>query len=81
MPLTPKAFQLLEYLMARPGEVHTRERLLSALWGFVFASHTRAVDHRVAELRSALGDDATDPRYVETVAGVGYRFRAEVRRA
>lgn len=81
VPLTPKAFQLLEYLMARPGEVHTRERLLSALWGFDFASHTRAVDHRVAELRSALGDDATDPRYVETVAGVGYRFRAEVRRA
>ncbi|MFT3798500.1 response regulator transcription factor [Microbacterium sp.] len=78
--LTPKAFQLLEYLMARPGEVHTRERLLSALWGFDFAAHTRAVDHRVAELRAALGDDATDPRYIETVPGAGYRFRAEVSR-
>ncbi|MBF4561728.1 response regulator transcription factor [Microbacterium sp. VKM Ac-2870] len=81
LSLTPKAFQLLEYLMARPGEVHPRERLLSALWGFDFATHTRAVDHRVAELRAALGDDSLAPRYVETVAGVGYRFRAEVSRA
>ncbi len=79
--LTPTAFQLLEYLMARPGEVHSRERLLAALWGFDFASHTRAVDHRIVELRSALGDDAVAPRYVETVPGVGYRFAAEVRRA
>ncbi len=81
LSLTPKAFQLLEYLMARPGEVHARERLLSALWGFDFATHTRAVDHRVAELRAALGDDATTPRYLETVPGVGYRFCAEVARA
>lgn len=79
--LTPKAFQLLEYLMARPAEVHTRERLLSALWGFDFATHTRAVDHRIAELRAALGDDAGAPRYIETSAGVGYRFRAAVSRA
>lgn len=68
LALTPKAFQLLEYL-------------LSALWGFDFATHTRAVDHRVAELRAALGDDAADPRYLETVPGVGYRFSAEVARA
>lgn len=79
--LTPKAFQLLEYLMARPGEVHARERLLSALWGVDFATHTRAVDHRIAELRGVLGDDAGAPRYIETVPGAGYRFRAEVRPA
>jgi len=79
--LTPKAFQLLEYLMTRPGEVHARERLLSALWGFDFATHTRAVDHRVAELRAALGEDVAAPRYLETVAGIGYRFCATVSRA
>lgn len=78
--LTPKAFQLLEYLMARPGEVHTRERLLSALWGFDFGAHTRAVDHRVAELRAALQEDAGAPRYLETVPGAGYRFRGGVGR-
>lgn len=77
--LTPKAVALLDYLMAHPGEVHTREHLLAALWGFEFAVTTRAVDHRIAELRRELGDDPQHPRWIETVAGVGYRFRAEVR--
>ncbi|SCY39919.1 DNA-binding response regulator, OmpR family, contains REC and winged-helix (wHTH) domain [Microbacterium sp. LKL04] len=79
--LTPKAFQLLEFLMTRPGEVHARERLLSVVWGFDFAAHTRAVDNRVAELRSVLRDDASAPTYIETVPGVGYRFTRSVRRA
>jgi DNA-binding response OmpR family regulator len=78
LSLTPKAVMLLDYLMAHPGEVHTRDRLLSALWGFDFAASTRAVDHRVAELRRVLDDDAADPRYIETVQSMGYRFRASV---
>ena len=76
--LTPKAVALLDYLMAHPGEPHTREHLLSALWGFEFAVTTRAVDHRVAELRRVLGDDAQHPRWIETVQGEGYRFCGEV---
>lgn len=76
--VTPKAFALLEYLMLHPGEVHTREHLLEAVWGFDFAITTRAVDHRVAELRRALGDDAHEPRWIETLPGVGYRFLPEV---
>ncbi len=78
--LTPKASMLLDYLMTHPGEAHTREHLLTALWGFDFAVTTRAVDHRVAEIRRVLADDAAAPRFVETVAGVGYRFRGEVDR-
>lgn len=76
--LTPKAVALLDYLMAHPGEVHTREHLLATLWGFEFAVTTRAVDHRVAELRRALGDDPQRPRWIETVQGAGYRFRGAV---
>ena len=76
--LTPKAVMLLDYLMAHPGEVHTRDRLLSALWGFDFAASTRAVDHRIAELRRALDDDPTAPRFIETVQSMGYRFVATV---
>lgn len=76
--LTPKAVALLDYLMAHPDEVHTREHLLSALWGFEFAVTTRAVDHRVAELRRVLGDDAQRPRWIETVPGAGYRFCGRV---
>lgn len=79
--LTPRATLLLEYLMSHPDELHTRERLLATLWGFEFAITTRAIDHRVAEIRRALGDDAQNPRFVETVQSSGYRFRAEVRGA
>lgn len=76
--LTPKAHTLLEYLMTYPGEVHTRDSLLSALWGFDVATSSRAVDHRIAELRRVLGDAANAPRYIDTAAGVGYRFIARV---
>ncbi|CAH0261395.1 Alkaline phosphatase synthesis transcriptional regulatory protein PhoP [Microbacterium oxydans] len=72
--LTPKALTLLEYLMLHPQEVHSRERLLSALWGFDFASSSRAVDHRIAELRRVLGDSAGDARIIETAQSLGYLF-------
>lgn len=76
--LTPKASLLLDHLMAHPGEVHSRERLLSTVWGFAVATPSRAVDHRIRELRRALRDDAGEPRYIETVQSMGYRFRGEV---
>lgn len=79
--LTPKAIALLDYPMAHPGEVHTREHLLATLWGFEFAVTTRAVDHRIAELRRALREDPQRPRWIETVQGAGYRFCASVTRA
>lgn len=78
LSLTPKATMLLDYLMSHPGELHTREALLAALWGIDFAASTRAVDHRVREIRKILGDVAAQPTYIETVPSVGYRFRARV---
>ncbi|WP_460802555.1 response regulator transcription factor [Microbacterium sp. GXF6406] len=78
LTLTPKAFTLLEYLMTHPQEALTRDRLLSALWGFDFASTSRAVDHRIAELRRVLADDAAAPEYIDTAPGLGYRFVAAV---
>ena len=74
LSLTPKAAMLLDYLVTHPGELHTRERLLAALWGIDFATSTRAGDHRIREIRRVLGDDPLAPRYVETVPSVGYRF-------
>lgn len=81
LALTPRALLLLEYLMGRPGEVHSRDRLLSTLWGFDFPASTRAVDHRIAELRRVLNDDPGRPRFIETVQSLGYRFVARVDRA
>jgi DNA-binding response OmpR family regulator len=76
--LTPKALLLLEYLMTHPDELVSRERLLDVVWGWDYPVGSRAVDTRVAELRRTLGDDASHPRYIETVAGQGYRFAADV---
>ena len=75
---TPKALLLLEYLMTHPQEALPRERLLAALWGFDFATSSRAVDHRIAELRRVLQDTTASPRYIDTAQGLGYRFIAEV---
>jgi DNA-binding response OmpR family regulator len=76
--LTPKAMALLEYLMTHPDELLTRERLLDSVWGWDYPAGTRTVDTRIAELRRSLSDDPTDPRYIETVPGQGYRFVAFV---
>jgi DNA-binding response OmpR family regulator len=76
--LTPKAVALLEYLMTHPDELLTRDRLLDAVWGWDYPTGTRTVDTRIAELRRALDDDPTQPRYIETVPGQGYRFVGHV---
>jgi DNA-binding response OmpR family regulator len=76
--LTPKALALLEYMMVHPDELLTRERLLDAVWGWDYPAGTRTVDTRIAELRRVLGDDAEQPRYIETAPGEGYRFIATV---
>jgi DNA-binding response OmpR family regulator len=76
--LTPKAFMLLEYLMLHPNEVHSRERLLSTLWGFDFPTTSRAVDHRIAEIRRVLGDHGAEMRLIETAQSMGYQFTAKV---
>lgn len=76
--LTPKAVTLLEYLMSHPDELVTRDRLLDVVWGWDYAVGTRAVDTRIAELRRVLGDDPTEPSFIETIPGQGYRFLGEV---
>lgn len=76
--LTPKALALLEYMMTHPDELLTRDRLLDAVWGWDYPAGTRTVDTRIAELRRILSDDPSDPQYIETVPGQGYRFVALV---
>jgi len=78
LSLTPKAVSLLEFLMTHPDELIKRERLLESVWGWDYPVGTRTVDTRIAELRRALGDDASKPTYIETVPGEGYRFIAKV---
>jgi len=76
--LSPKAISLLEYMITRPDELLSRERILDAVWGWDYPIGTRTIDTRVAELRRVLGDDPGDPHYIETVPGQGYRFIGKV---
>ncbi|MBI2774021.1 MAG: response regulator transcription factor, partial [Chloroflexi bacterium] len=75
LALTAKEFDLLSFLIAHPGQVFSRDQLLSAVWGLDHAGGARAVDTQVKALRARLGDEAARPRWIETVRGVGYRFR------
>jgi TolB-like protein/DNA-binding winged helix-turn-helix (wHTH) protein/Flp pilus assembly protein TadD len=71
--------KLLEMLLERPGEVVTREELRSRIWpNESFGDFDQAVNVAIAKLRSALGDSALNPRYVETLPRRGYRFIADV---
>lgn len=74
LDLTPKGLVLLEYLMTHPDELLSRERLLDVVWGWEYPVGSRAVDTRIAELRRAIDDDPAEPKYIETVPGLGYRF-------
>ncbi|MGA9523099.1 MAG: response regulator [Myxococcaceae bacterium] len=69
--LTVLEFRLLQYLMKRPGRVHSRDLLLEEVWGLTSALETRTIDTHVMRLREKLGPAR---QYVETVRGVGYRL-------
>jgi len=73
--LKPREFDLLSLLMSHPGQVFNRDQILAQVWGFDYAGDSRTVDTHVKTLREKLGDDADRPRWVETVRGVGYRFK------
>jgi two-component system phosphate regulon response regulator PhoB len=70
--LTATEFRLLGNLMRHAGQVFTREQLLNSVWGYQFEGYARTVDTHVRRLRSKLGSAAD---MVETVRGVGYRFK------
>src|ERR1700676_712866 len=71
--------KLLQILLERPGEVVSREELRNRLWANEsFGDFDQAVNIAIGKLRSALGDSADDPRYIETLPKRGYRFIAEV---
>ncbi|HEY0768225.1 MAG TPA: winged helix-turn-helix domain-containing protein, partial [Steroidobacteraceae bacterium] len=80
--LPEQAFQVLELLTARPGQLVTRGELIERLWPRATYIDTDAgLNSAVRKLRTALGDDAGHPRYIETMPRRGYRFIADVERA
>ena len=74
--LSTKEFDLLAELVRAAGTVVRREQLMDRVWGTDFVGRTKTLDVHMAWLRRKLGDDATAPRYITTVRGIGYRFEA-----
>lgn len=74
--LTPSEFSLLEALMSAPGRVYSRYDLLEHLQGDAYEGYERTIDVHIRNLRTKIEPDPRNPRYVETVYGVGYRFAA-----
>jgi DNA-binding response OmpR family regulator len=74
LELTSREFDLLAWFVTHPDRVFSREQLMEAVWGSRYFGTVRTVDNFVARLRAHIGDDADEPRHLETVRGVGYRF-------
>lgn len=79
VPLPPQPFRLLVALLERPGELVTREELRQKVWDDgTFVDYDRGLNFCVLQVRTALGDDAKSPTYIETLPKRGYRFIGEV---
>ncbi len=74
--LKPKEFDLLAFLMSHRGQVFSRDQLLQQLWGYDYLGDSRTVDVHVRWLREKIEADPSNPELIETVRGVGYRFKA-----
>ena len=72
LSLTPKEFDLLNFLSKNPEIVYSREQLLNQVWGYDFVGDLRTVDTHVKQLREKLGDYK---KYIHTVWGTGYRLK------
>jgi len=74
LEMTRKEFGLLRLLASRAGEVVTRDDLLNEVWGYESSPTTRTIDTHVASLRAKLEDDPSEPRRLQTIHGVGYKW-------
>jgi two-component system response regulator RegX3 len=74
LELSRKEFELLQLLMRSAGSVVTRERAIDEVWDTNWFGSTKTLDVHVSGLRRKLGDDSTEPRFLHTVRGVGFRF-------
>ncbi|MFC4529556.1 response regulator transcription factor [Sphaerisporangium dianthi] len=74
LDLTPREFDLLHYLAARPGQVVTKRELLTEVWQVPYGGADKTVDVHLSWLRRKLGETAQEPRYLQTVRGVGVKL-------
>ena len=76
LPLKPKEFELLVFLLRHTGRAYTREQLLNEIWGYDFLGDSRTVDVHVRWLRQKIEEHPSKPTRLITVRGTGYRFES-----
>ena len=76
MEMTPKEFRLLAYFVARRGCALARNDILNAVWGHSIIVTARSIDRCVATLRAKIEEDPHQPRYIQTIRDIGYRFES-----
>ena len=72
--LTAKEFDLLLLFAQNPGRAYNRQELLDQVWGYQYSGYSHTVNTHINRLRNKIEDDPSNPRYIQTVWGVGYRF-------
>ena len=72
--LTAREFDLLVHFVSNPGRVYTRAQLLDSVWGYAHDGYEHTVNSHINRLRTKIEDDASKPKYILTVWGVGYKF-------
>jgi len=75
--LTPTEYSIIKLFIENPGKAFTRDEILNIIWGYDFVGDTKIVDVNIRRIRSKIEDDSKNPYYIETVWGVGYRWRRE----
>jgi two-component system, OmpR family, alkaline phosphatase synthesis response regulator PhoP len=78
--VSPREFDLLQYLSRNPNRVLSRDQILNRVWGYDYYGTARTIDNFVQKLRRKVEVDPEDPQYIVTVRGVGYKFVLESRR-
>lgn len=74
--LSTREFKLLRHLIQNRGRVLSRDQILNKVWGYDYDGTPRTIDNFINKLRQKLGDDPVSPRWIQTVRGSGYKFRA-----
>lgn len=77
--LSPKEFDLLSLLASNPGKSYDRNRILNLVWGYDFEGYEHTVNSHINRLRAKIESDLSNPQFILTTWGVGYRFNEELR--
>lgn len=73
--VTPKEYMLMKLFIENPNRAFTRDELLNLIWGYNFFGDPKIIDVNIRRLRSKIEDDSSNPKYIETVWGIGYRWK------